>query len=356
MKKYIVVGITVFILLFCSTGAAASSTININMDGKNISFSQNTGSPFIDQYNRTLVPFRVTLESFGCQVTWDNSQKLAYAQKDGILVCVPIGQNNIWINGTSVENDTQAIIKDGRTYLPIRAVLEAFGASVEWDKTSQAVIVDSDGNWNQQRNLALSQDTDESYKAVSYQWEYPAGSIWSYELALSTPIYDRYKSMDRNRIIGYTYYVNDTYDDEFLNELAHVFKKTAEENNMSDWDMVNLMVCFVQSFEYTSDYETTGYDEYPKFPLETLYDRGGDCEDTSILLVSLLRQLGYGAVMLEYDDHMAVGIKGADNLKGTYYEQDGSRYYYIETTSTGWKIGKIPEEYAEKEVTVLHVD
>lgn len=356
MKRPVLIGITLLILLFSRTNTAEATTIAIQIDGQNVPFSQSTGTPFVDQNNRTQVPFRVVLESFGCQVTWDNNQKMAYASKDGILVCIPIGQNYFWINGTTVQNDTQAMMKDGRTYLPIRAVLEAFGAAVEWNPEEQMIRVDSDGNEAQSQELATVQDNDQSYKKVSYKWEYPQKSIWNYDLNLSTSIYNIYKSIDRNKIAGYTYYVNDTYDDEFLNELANVFKSTAEKNNMSDWDMVNLLVCFVQSFDYKPDFEATGYDEYPKFPLETLYDRGGDCEDTSILLVSLLRQLGYGVVMLEYDDHMAVGIKGSNNLKGTYYEENGDRYFYIETTSKGWKIGKIPAEYADKDAVILHVD
>ena len=53
------------------------------------------------------------------------------------------GKNRIVVNGAKVTTDTKAKIIDGRVYLPIRAVLEAFGASVGWDQDSQCVTVTS---------------------------------------------------------------------------------------------------------------------------------------------------------------------------------------------------------------------
>ena len=107
-------------------------------------------------------------------------------------------------------------------------------------------------------------------------------------------------------------------------------------------------VTFVQSLEYVSDIIGTGYDEYPKFPLETLYDEGGDCEDSSILLSSLIRETGYGTVMVMFDDHMGVGIQGAEDMEGYYFEDNGIRYYYVETTTSGWGIGEMPEELIDR--------
>ena len=58
---------------------------------------------------------------------------------------VPIGHAYILINGVSVTNDTYAVIKDDRTYMPIRAVLEAFGANVSWNNVNRTVVVRTDG-------------------------------------------------------------------------------------------------------------------------------------------------------------------------------------------------------------------
>ena len=53
---------------------------------------------------------------------------------------VPIGTNIIYENNIKIENDTIAVVKNGRTYLPIRAVLEAANYTVEWEANSNSVI------------------------------------------------------------------------------------------------------------------------------------------------------------------------------------------------------------------------
>lgn len=54
---------------------------------------------------------------------------------------------------------------------------------------------------------------------------------------------------------------------------------------------------------------------------------------------------GYGTALLLLPGHAAIGVKGGDNIDGAYYEKDGNRYYYIETTGRGWSVGEIPDEY-----------
>jgi Copper amine oxidase N-terminal domain. len=85
------------------------------------------------------------MEAFGCTVNWDSVNKTAIAEKNGITVQVPIGASYIMKDGQKIANDTIALIKDNRTYLPIRAVLEAFGAYVGWNGKTQTVFAVSDG-------------------------------------------------------------------------------------------------------------------------------------------------------------------------------------------------------------------
>jgi len=128
-----------------SMQTALPEAISIKIDGQNVQFSEQSGSPFIDENSRTQVPFRATMEKFGATVSWDNDKRTAIAEKDNITVEVPVGQHYIIKDGTKIQNDTAALIKDSRTYLPIRAVLEAFGADVSWDQQSQTVVVTSSG-------------------------------------------------------------------------------------------------------------------------------------------------------------------------------------------------------------------
>jgi len=99
------------------------------------------GVPFIDANNRTLIPLRKTMEAIGAVVSYDESSRVVTVIKDDITVKVPIGENTIDVNGQKVAIDTKAIIKDSRTYIPLRAIFTAFGYNVKWHGISRTVIV-----------------------------------------------------------------------------------------------------------------------------------------------------------------------------------------------------------------------
>ena len=121
--------------------ASAAEPVRVTIDGEAVVFDNTYGYPFIDSANRTQVPFRKTLETFGCTVSWEDATRTAIAEKDGITVRVPIGQACIQVDGETVAIDTTSIIVNNRTYLPIRAVLEAFGAQVSWNNRTRCVVV-----------------------------------------------------------------------------------------------------------------------------------------------------------------------------------------------------------------------
>ncbi len=195
----------------------------------------------------------------------------------------------------------------------------------------------------------------ESDIKVSYAWNY-GRDHWIYDLSIPKSIIAHYRAVDRKGIKNYSYYVTDPTDDEYMSGLAGKFKEAAAAGNYSDYDMVKNIIFFVQNLNYVDDKVGTGYDEYPKFPLESLADEGGDCEDSAILLASLLRELGYGAVLLQFEDHMAVGVKGGESIPGSYFEVGGDRYYYVETTSPDWEIGEMPGQMDGQPAKILSLN
>jgi len=176
-----------------------------------------------------------------------------------------------------------------------------------------------------------------------YSWRYN-GLIWTHSENVPSELYQYYQSRDHSNREYVDYALSD-YDREYLRNLVASFEEVGEKKGYSDNDNVLNVVTFVQSLPYTSDIVSTGADEYPRYPVETLVDGGGDCEDSAILTAALLHEMGYGVVLLKYSNHMAVGVKGDDTLSGSYIPYEGSNYYYIETTANGWGVGEIPEEY-----------
>lgn len=123
------------------TPFASKSNINVTIDGKYVSFNDNLGYPFVDSSNRTQVPLRVTMEAYGAKVDFDARTSTAIVSKDGVTVKVPIGKKYIYKGSELIPIDTAAIVKNGRTYLPIRAVVEALAGQVSWDSANYKVVI-----------------------------------------------------------------------------------------------------------------------------------------------------------------------------------------------------------------------
>ena len=165
-------------------------------------------------------------------------------------------------------------------------------------------------------------------------------------------LYDYYKALPRSPTENYSVYVTHPYDNQYIDSLVGKIKEAAASQGYSEFDTIGFAAAFVQSLPYTSDKVTTGFDEYPRYPIETLVDNGGDCEDTSILMASVIDSMGYGVVLLIFDPppgsnagHVAVGVKGGDTITGSYWQYGGSKYFYLETTGNNWQIGQIPPEF-----------
>ncbi|MBM3233469.1 hypothetical protein FJZ19_00060 [Candidatus Pacearchaeota archaeon] len=182
---------------------------------------------------------------------------------------------------------------------------------------------------------------------------------WSMTLNLNSSIDKMYKERSRNR--DYDLFASDFYSDTLVSELASALKNLTLDYELNSDQLPYFVTSFVQSLPYTSDKVSTGFDEYPKFPYETLYDNGGDCEDTAILTIALLQKLEYGAVLIKFPStqtgqgHMAVGVKCSQDIYGSSIQYLGQRYCYLETTAKGWEIGSMPEEFKGKLATIIPV-
>lgn len=150
-------------------------------------------------------------------------------------------------------------------------------------------------------------------------------------------------------------YVTHPLDDAYLGQLVTKIQEAARQESYSEFETVAFAASFVQSLPYVSDNVSTAYDEYPRYPIETLVDNGGDCEDTSILMASLTKGMGYGVVLLSFPRHLAVGVAGGEGVYGSYWEYEGRRYYYLETTGIGWEIGEVPAEYQTARASVYEM-
>jgi hypothetical protein len=140
-----------------------------------------------------------------------------------------------------------------------------------------------------------------------------------------------------------------------MQTLAEKLNDTAMQEGYSSNDQVNFVLAFVQSIPYKTDNVSTGYQDYPRFPIETLVDNVGDCKSHSILFATIMLIIGYGTIFINPPDHLAVGILG-NNLQGAYFPYDNKTYYYCETTGVGFKIGDLPDQFKDQTANVYSID
>lgn len=98
----------------------------------------------VAQNNRTLVPVSRIVSAFGGKSGWYQSTNTAFFTLGKHRVEVTIGSNQITVDGESRVMDAAAQAMHGRTYVPLRAVLEGLGLTVDYEAENQVIAV-SDG-------------------------------------------------------------------------------------------------------------------------------------------------------------------------------------------------------------------
>ena len=163
------------------------------------------------------------------------------------------------------------------------------------------------------------------------QWNY-GGYTFTDQITFNYRDYIYYKGLSKTQ-------PNENYATEhsgqaYLLQLAKVLDKDANELGYTGYRLAEYLTAFVQqAIPYKKDPYNNGWD-YPKYPIETLIEQGGDCEDKATLLVVLLKTFGFDAVLVSLPGHMAAAINCANC--NSYYNYNGKKYAFIETTVKGW--------------------
>ena len=106
-------------------------TITIKVDEKTVDFPD--AKPFVDDNGRTQVPVRAVSEMLDCKVDWVQETQTAVIEKEnGELITLTLGSDIMTIGESQVKMDTTVLLKEERTYIPVRFVAEALGLTVEW--------------------------------------------------------------------------------------------------------------------------------------------------------------------------------------------------------------------------------
>jgi hypothetical protein len=119
-----------------------TDNLTIQLDGKNVATDV---APYIDANSRTMVPVRFISEALGAEVGWDANSQTVTVTKGPTVIKLTIGSRQIITNGIATTMDTAAIVKDGRTFVPVRYIAEALGLTVSWDGATKTVFLTTSG-------------------------------------------------------------------------------------------------------------------------------------------------------------------------------------------------------------------
>lgn len=142
-----------------------------------------------------------------------------------------------------------------------------------------------------------------------------------------------------------------------IEQITNYLKSYADEHYFSNYQFAILILSFVheQNIKYSYDEDSTGYLEYLRFPLETIYDTTGDCDCKAILACTLFKKLGYRVAFALMPGHAALAISTDSAPFYSNFEIYGTKWFYCESTGDEWKPGQIPSDFLSYQIKLREI-
>ncbi len=118
---------------------AAAQPVTVVVNGQPMTFTQ----PPIERGGRVFVPLRGIFEQLGASVVYSNGQINATAH--GRTVSLNIGSTGATVAGQPATLDVAPFIVGSTTFVPLRFISQALGASVNWNDSTSTVTINGGG-------------------------------------------------------------------------------------------------------------------------------------------------------------------------------------------------------------------
>ncbi len=155
MKKHIKITATVLLLCICSIfeGIVVSAknedvvvSLQINnpimeVNGVEAEIDEGNGTKPVVENGRTLVPIRAIIEAFGGVVGWEGTTRTVKLSMGDDVIELVIDSNIAYLNNQAHMLDVAPVVINERTMLPIRFVAESFNLGVAWEGNTQTVTI-----------------------------------------------------------------------------------------------------------------------------------------------------------------------------------------------------------------------
>lgn len=102
--------------------------------------------PPVIKAGRTLIPVRAVTEGLGATVNWDEATNAVTIAKNGVTVVLIPGSAEVTVNGTKINLDVPALLISNRTFVPLRFLSEVFKEKVNYnDATGDIDVEEGEG-------------------------------------------------------------------------------------------------------------------------------------------------------------------------------------------------------------------
>lgn len=116
-------------------------------------------TPPVIKSGRTLVPVRALVQAFGAGVEWNPDTKTVTITRDGLTLFLTLGETGVLVNGETFQLDVPAQTMNGRTVVPLRFIAEQMGFEVDYE---DGVITVEEGEEAEANTLEVETESTET--------------------------------------------------------------------------------------------------------------------------------------------------------------------------------------------------
>ena len=227
--------------------------------------------------------------------------------------------------------------------------------STTTDSTFYADGRDDQTGWDGALEYTLSPFDSRGQSLKTYNWDFE-GDYYSLDWVLDYSTYSSNRALphdidwsgasDFGDVID-QYAAFAAPDEQYVIDLANELKSMAiQAGYTSNLEIAEFIHAFVGDIQY--QYDSIDYDgqEYPKFPIEMLWEQKGDCEDAALLYISLTESIGYDSALMlgmvkssseeDWGGH-AWAVISIPEASGAGWYGPGSKsnlaFYFVEATA-----------------------
>ena len=196
MKRFFKI-LSITLLLIC-TFSFAQPNLSIKVNNKTISSDV---APFIKN-GTTYVPIKFVAEALKVDsVKWNSETQSVTIKDSGNTILLFINKNYAYVNNQYKSLNNNALLKENRTFVPIRFVSEILGAKVAWDEDTYTVSISTKNTSSTIKNTTASTTTsNETISSDAVYWlsriieAEAAGEPYKGKVAVGEVILNRVKS------------------------------------------------------------------------------------------------------------------------------------------------------------------